>query len=379
MSKCQILKKNPLYRKTYSKKHDRWIYQIDLRTQKFWNGKQIISSFDKRKTDSTYEEVKYALTSKTNLEVFEEFKRLNEDLKPFKTDVSTVVTEYLKTVNVSELTFSQLIDKYIIYSKNRLKEGQSVNTTLSTCELIKKSVLGKLKISEVNHDQIKSYLDKLKWTERTKKNHLIRIKAIINYGMKCNIFESDPTKLITIKVPHQDPEIITTNQFIEMLHACPNNIVTSILLLKSLGIRSNEILKTDFEKCYNIKEHTLIISKSVSKTATSRMIPLQMLKHWKDWYLHFGGIETLKQIDEFQMRKYRKLINKCKCGQNKLRHSAITYHCVLTKFDIQSASVVFGNSAPVLKRYYLGLVSLQTHTNEAENWFNIHPDILTEK
>ncbi len=373
-----IINKSPLYRKVWRSKQKRYLYVIDLRSERFWDGKKVISSWSKSKTDTQLREIKSALKSKRNINIYDEYHELNSRLSEFKTNIRNVVVNYLKSVNENKITFRNLINEYDAVNSKLLKSGPSLETTKSVCKVLAESSLGSVTLNELDKNKIESYFNDLKVSSRTKINRLRRIRAILTYGRKAGINTApDPTGLIKFKLENIDPDTITTSQLIQMLSETNDRVIKSIIILKSYGIRSSEVMGINYAKSLNLEKQTLLITNHVAKTGRSRIIPLADTS-FNEWFHYLGGMKCFDSIDSKAIRKYNKYISRFQFGKNYFRHTAITNQLLRSNFkSIDETALIMGNSGSTIRRHYLGVCSVQNDKKDAEKWFQILPNDLT--
>jgi site-specific recombinase XerD len=352
------------------------VYVLDMRGNRYYtNAPRVIQSYDRSKIEKKYLEIKDAFKSRERIDIYEQYNLFQNQLLKYNKSVSDVVRDFLAQ-QTDTLTFGELVGEYTDYILKQLKEGPSRSTVENLLSLLKRSPLAKIKLTELNEDDVKSYLATVGNTNTTKLNRLRRIKAVLNYAIKKQYLQFDPTSLIKIKGDVRNPEIIDTSKLIACLKRARSPQAKAFLILKSqLGLRNSEVQNLDLKSAINTEKKLVVIEPAVSKTGKRRLIDYSdtSLQPWID----FLSMDAFTEINDKTLNQYTCICRAEKIPNNAFRHSAITYWII--KDDHHSyaeCALRHGNSPAMIEKNYMGAVNLKNDRSEALKWYAVTPDII---
>jgi integrase len=225
-------------------------------------------------------------------------------------------------------------------------------------------------ISSISTSDIEKFLDDVKGRPRTKKNFLTLIGTLFEFAKSRGyLVESHPviSKVQFSAEDVGDIEIFTPEEMSALLAAAKPALVPVLAIAAFAGLRSEEIKKLEWPQVKLEDKHIEVLARN-AKTRNRRVVPIS--ENLRLWLLphrqNTGRVFPFANL-AIQFGKLSK-----KSGivwkKNGLRHSYISYR-VAKVGSAEKVALEAGNSAPVIHRNYLRMVSKP----KANQWFSIKP------
>ena len=171
------------------------------------------------------------------------------------------------------------------------------------------------------------------------------------------------------------PKIITPEKFLEVLEACPSELLPFVVMMGLCGVRREETYKMTWEDVWET-EGCIVVNARDAKMWRRRVFERPpVANEWLAPYRHLIGPIWKHTEGAFNSRldAFRQTVG-LKNKHNVLRHSFGSYRYALTD-NADKTSKEMGNSPTTLKKSYYRLV---TPAQGAE-WFNLMPSTTTDK
>jgi len=293
--------------------------------------------------------------------------KFQQKLREFEENGCTKVKK--ATIN----TFDELIDAWLVYYVETVKEG-TYHNTLHVINKHIRPLLGVYKLDKITpallQNKINDFISNKGGQRQDYKSILALIKRIFNYGISLDLFEHNPMNRTIVhkkktykskKVKYYNKEEF--NLFLDNLNKLSFDnwkstfISTYLRLLAFSGMRSREALALEWSDI-NFKAHTISINKTLNKLEKLEQTPktrssirtievdietLNILKNWKraqvekSWELGVNPpnivfYNLLKQCHygyKYVYQAYRKICDEIEIpniGLHGLRHTHATMY-----------------------------------------------------
>jgi len=230
------------------------------------------------------------------------------------------------------------------------------------------------KLADVGTDEIRLFLERQPWADRTRNNVLGTIVAFYN-AVKAkhlnNVAETAAQRVKIARSKAKTPEIFTPEELTTILACCDNDYLPYFAVAAFAGIRRAEIGRLTFEHI-DWEQNLIHLNTEITKTNRRRTVDLEpCLMAWLSLFKDCKGrltpaknpIEPLKpNLPEGFVWKH-----------NALRHSFASYHLAKHRNSALTSELA-GHSATMLQSIYKALVT----PSAAEAWFSVTPEKVRE-
>jgi integrase len=292
------------------------------------------------------------------------------------------VQSYLKATNRSmhkPRPFPEIAEEFVEALASNGKSKRHVQTMKQHMSEASKTF--SLPIDAITAEDWDQYLRRKGWSNRTRHNHLISLKAVSNYAKRRGYLpreiatEADKVEQISFVQPN--PEIFTPKEMELILKHVEPDGIPFIAIGGFAGIRANEIERLEW-KDVDLESNVIKLDRSKTKTKRRRVVPI--LPNLREWLLPFkngdnGPVVPVAQPQKKYVKQTTDRINaanpeaKFRWKPNGLRHSFVSYHLALENNPAKTA-MICGHSPRQAEENYLELVTKR----EAEKWFAIMPE-----
>lgn len=326
---------------------------------------------------------------------------LSKLLEPTGKSLTEAVEYFLKETDLikrTSMTVKQVAELYLkkLEAKGRGVAHRSVMEGFLNmfCE-----DFGKTKIALLKENQIERWLytkrEERKQSPVTFNNHRNYLVIFLNFAVAKKYITENPAKEIekieTRKRGQERPDRLLTPEDMRLIIAnAPERLKTPIVLMGLCGIRLSEVARLKWSNIM-LRDNTISITEAVSKTKSSRTVPLSDLvckylatveeKDMRKYIYEPKNLEEVKSDDpekedfnrgrklKHELRTYKlRLKGLVNWKGNSLRVSAISYTLEKTGNAFITANQM-GNSPSIIERTYKNL----TNKRQAEKWFAIDP------
>lgn len=323
-----------------------------------------------------------------------------EDLKPLNVPLTVAVSDYVAASQrlPSGVTIKDAVDFFLRrnpsgFPKKTVEEvtGELIaaKTQAGRSELHIRDLESRLgafgrsmqmPISEVTGSMIQAYLDGLKFSGRTRRNHLRHISTLFRFATRRKYLTKDALEeLEAVEKPEVLPSetlIFTPGELREMLSAAPEHLVPQLAIGAFCGLRSAELLRLDWAQV-NLERRFVEVKALNAKTASRRLVPLcdaavawltphikkegRVAYYAEENKFHVAVVEAVNEVREANSKAFN-------WKKNALRHSFCSYRLAVTH-DMAKTSLEAGNSAGMILKHYRELVT----EDEGQEWFGVMP------
>ena len=306
-----------------------------------------------------------------------EYLQAEELLKPFNTNILTVVKKFISTaqIPVANKRPSDFLPEYLTNIKNRGSQIYFLNEKSRLTRFTGAIPQQKL-IGEITQDDIKTFLFNLRKRQCIKGSQTpidtkkeVSIKTFRHYQQSISAFFEEakrkyglPTNpcssLDRIRIPIDDPKFLSVVQAQTVLTASEDkpDIQTYVAIAMFCGLRKAEMGRLTNKAVY-LTDREIVLSAAITKTKQRRVvkIPENAVKYINPQILQQHGDDVIFNKFFFQRLRYF-LRHKLpfKWTQNAFRHTAATYYLAQTKNEYETARQM-GHSITILKQHYAGL------------------------
>jgi site-specific recombinase XerD len=233
---------------------------------------------------------------------------------------------------------------------------------------------GKMKMTEVKRQDIEDWLSESEWSSRTRKNYLVTLTTLFNFGCGREYCTTNPAALIERPILDQRPPgILSVKQALELLKKAletDSEMVSGIAVGLFAGLRRSEICALDWSEI-NLATQEIEVKGIKAKTRQRRIVSIaDNLLEWLRPYQRQSG-SVAPTVDAFGQRlKDLSMAIKIKdWPHNALRHSMGSYFYEKHKSENLTAAEM-GNTPAVVHKHYRTMVN----RNDANEYWNIRPD-----
>jgi len=238
------------------------------------------------------------------------------------------------------------------------------------------------KLSQITGPMIQQYLDSLKLSGRTRRNHLRHITTLFKFAVRRKYLAKDALdELEAVERPEALPTetlIFTPDELREMLFSARPEILRSLVIGAFCGLRSAEILRLHWAQV-NLERRFVEVKALNAKTASRRLVPMcdaavawlspyRKLEGRLAYYSEENKFCTAVVADVNRARQSAGDKRPFQWKKNALRHSFCSYRLAITH-DAAKTALEAGNSPTMVFKHYRELVT----EDEAKAWFAIAP------
>lgn len=305
-----------------------------------------------------------------------EYLQAEELLKPFNTNILTVVKKFISTaqVPVANKRPSEFLSEYLLKLKETKSEIYYVNEKSRLTRFIS-TLPHKKTLGEITPNDVFSFVCTLKKrlpkkglnhpvetkehiSMTTRKNYQHAISAFFEEAKKKYGLPENPcSTLEKINVPVDDPKFLSVAQAQTVLTASQDkpDIQTYAAIAMFCGLRKAEMGRLTSKAVY-LTDREIVLSATITKTKQRRVvkIPENAVKYINPQILQQHGTDII--FDKAFFQRLKRWLHKLpfKWTQNAFRHTAATYYLAQTKNEYETARQM-GHSITILKQHYAGL------------------------
>lgn len=342
-------------------------------TYKLFKCKNEASDFIEKITPKCDEDYS---TKMLTIDKAREYLQAEELLKPFNTNILTVVKKFISTtqVPIANERPSDFLTGYLANLKIKSSKAHYTNTQQRLLRFIS-YLPPKKTLGEISTVDIQKFLDTL-CQRRPKKgirgtyetNKPVSLRTQYHYQNSLSGFFEEAKKkyglpenpcsvLEKINVPVDDPKFLSVAQAQTVLTASQDkpDIQTYAAIAMFCGLRRAEMGRLTSKAVY-LTDREIVLSAAITKTKQRRVvkIPENAVKYIHPQILQQHGTDII--FDKAFFQRLKRWLHKLpfKWTQNAFRHTAATYYLAQTKNEYETARQM-GHSITILKQHYAGL------------------------
>ena len=257
----------------------------------------------------------------------------------------------LPAVKDEGITLEKAVEEFLAYKQGN---GRSKRTIWSlSSELVRFVKHCKVEhLRQVTKEMCKAYIYKAGVSKRTQNHRWLRLNNLLAWAAdpKRDYLDRNPCDLVDkpyVPMPDEMPCIITMEEADRVLAAAKEVGCLKIVALQLLaGLRPSEATEIDMKSCND--KQIAVVGVGKRRNRCRRLVPVcNRLK---------ALLPELRMPDQqmtLENKKKRLLCKKAgvEYGHDALRHTYVSYRAALVGID--KAAMDSGNSAEVIKRYYL--------------------------
>jgi integrase len=237
-------------------------------------------------------------------------------------------------------------------------------------------------VNAIAPDDLRALLDNLKLAPRGFNNTLGSLRTFFAFAQDRGWLSKEADMLAGIEKRREKSvpvEIFTPAEMGELLAHCSPELRPCLALAAFAGLRSEEILRLDWQDVER-RPGFIEIAADKAKTAARRLVPIspnlaqwlavsgrgegRVWRHSKPWF--FESVrDTVRRINEKRKPKAPRFAWKA----NALRHSFISYRLAEIQ-DVNRVALEAGNSPRMIFQHYRELCT----PADARTWFALAPD-----
>lgn len=342
-------------------------------TYKLFKCKNEASDFIEKITPKCDEDYS---TKMLTIDKAREYLQAEELLKPFNTNILTVVKKFISTtqVPIANEQPSDFLTGYLANLKIKSSKAHYTNTQQRLLRFIS-YLPPKKTLGEISTVDIQKFLDTLcqrrpkkgiRGTYETSKPVSLRTQYHYQNSLsgffeeakkKYGLPENPCSTLEKISVPIDDPKFLSVAQAQTVLTASHNkpDIQTYVAIAMFCGLRKAEMGRLTNKAVY-LGDREIVLSAAITKTKQRRVvkIPENAVKYINPQILQQHGTDII--FDKAFFQRLKRWLHKLpfKWTQNAFRHTAATYYLAQTKNEYETARQM-GHSITILKQHYAGL------------------------
>jgi len=247
---------------------------------------------------------------------------------------------------------------------------RSIKSIRNMANLFQKD-FGQIRMKEITHDTIESYLEGKDLNNQTKKNLLNYLGQFFNWAIKKSYHHENPTKKVEITVQNGVPKFFKVSECVEIMKRAKDHDMSSYFALCLFaGIRPNEVERMTWA---NVDLDTKEIHLNPDQTKTKKGRLFTVSENCIEWLKSLDRKQPL--VNPNHKKQKSKVIDGLKCEwiNDGLRHSFATFHHAKYK-SIELLRHDMGNSPNVIAKFYKGMIQ----SAEVEKFWNITPQSLAK-
>lgn len=309
------------------------------------------------------------------------------------------------------LTVAQLAEQYLADMERRKCRPVTITGARNRLNLFSRT-FGQRPAGAIAERDITGWLDKHGGAAQNRNNHRAVIRALFNFGIKRGAIASNPAdKIETVKRDEVIPGIWPVEKVESLLRAAERmrpDTTPALAILAFCGMRPDEVARLDWSSV-NLSERFVRVMPHTSKLRKARLVDLPanavkwLAPHHRTkgpvalpygtfitWRTRIAAVSVLgADVIENRLAKHegkrgtdikregltwKQFIAEAKKTAGELwpvdilRHSYAS-HWLAVNNDAAKLAELMGNSIPVVRRHYLGLVK----PNDGAKYFAIQP------
>lgn len=310
-----------------------------------------------------------------------------EQLRPFGKTLRDATAHYVNWLKAEaakkrSLSVRECIDQFLISRKADVERGDlSKNSFYEVQEranLLSKAI-GDLHIADVTEDRMKTYLDSIPFSARTRENIRLRASNFFNYCKSKGWILSNPCEAVKIRVPRSDTRILSVAEAKHLLTKAEeskfkDHAVPYAALCMFAGLRPGEAEQLDWQHVH-FKTKVIEVLGHTSKGRESRFV--QMEKNVITWLKPYAqargrvvGSNFRKEWETVKRTAGYDPANKnSRWVQDIMRHSYASYWLAIHQNRAQLAELM-GNSVDVIRAHYRRPIL----RNDASKFWSLRPE-----
>jgi integrase len=308
-------------------------------------------------------------------------------LKPFGRSLIDAAKHYVAHLEAEQrkqtaISLQNCLDEWIQSKKAEAARGIISKRTIHEIEgraKLFRSAFKSARISEIDEETVRSFLDSLPVTQRTRLNIRTKLGQFLNYCRLRKWITQNPASTIKVKVPSSEVSILTPEEAKALLkgaqdYSAGQSLVPYAAISLFAGLRPGEAEQLRWEKIH-IETGQIEVLGKTSKTRETRFVRIQPTL--KKWLLAYRGNSGLIIGPNF--RKHWEAVRKSAGYSFKgepgntwpadvMRHSFGSYWLPIHA-DRPRLAEEMGNTVEVIKAHYKRAIP----RGVAEEFWKIQP------
>jgi len=292
-----------------------------------------------------------------------------ERLKPLEKTLRDAVDHYVRWFTAEKkrqesLMMSECVEQYIAARRADLDRGELSKLSFQEIRDRAKKLseaMGGLHVATVTPDTVKTYLDSIPFSARTRINIRLRMSKFFNFCKGKGWIAQNPCEAVKIKAKKGDTKVLTVDEAKRLLMAARESEFASVAVPYAAiclfaGLRPGEAEQLDW-KYVHFDTKTVEVLGHTSKTRDSRFVKMEpTLIEWLKPFAKASGL-----IVGVNFRKKWNSVTKAAgydpkdketCWvQDIMRHSYASYWLAVHQNRAQLAELM-GNSVGVIRAHY---------------------------
>ena len=283
--------------------------------------------------------------------------------------------KYHEFTDLNPKTFSEVYDLFYERAAQR-KLSRRYYETLRHHKTFWVDKFGAQFINTITPDEYVEHLTSSKYSDRSQRNLLATLTAILRFARKRRFVTDENTKVEADlgKLRRTTPEIYTPDDLKKLFIIADPRAIAYIAIMAFGGSRRSEASSPHFTARHIFLEDRMIrLDPEITKTGAGRTLEIpDNLAEWLKLFLKDEGeIFKLSRVKSPEKSVLDAVGLKMK--PNGLRHSFCSYHLAMHRNSALTSDIA-GNSPKILNENYKALVSKAA----AEEWFSITPENVRE-
>ncbi len=292
-----------------------------------------------------------------------------EKLRPFDKTLRDATDHYVAWLKAeyekqSSLLVSECIEQYIATRQADRDRGEL--SKLSFKEIRDRAnrlreAMGGQHIAKVTGDTVRTYLDSIPFSPRTRINIRLRMSKFFNFCKGKGWIEKNPCEEVEIKAKRADTKILSVDEAKNLLAKAAESEFKSVTvpyaaLCLFAGLRPGEAEQLDWQHVH-FKTKTIEVLSHTSKTRDTRFVQMEptLIKWLKPYAKKSGRIVGVNFRPKFEAVRlaagYDPEDKETKWVQDIMRHSYASYWLAIHQNRAQLAELM-GNSVEVIRAHY---------------------------
>lgn len=241
------------------------------------------------------------------------------------------------------------------------------------------TAFGTALVSTIDEQAVRTFLDSLAVTQRTRLNVRTKLGQFLNYCRRRKWIDANPVELVNVRVPSTDVVVLSVDEAKRLLAAAEQSKSASVLvpyvaLGLFAGLRPGEAEQLNWDMIhFNTRE--IEVRGETSKRRETRFVPLnQTLRSWlvrhrkKQGLLICAGFRRLWEDVRISAGYALRRMEGVPWPDDVLRHSYGSYW-LAKKGDRSRLAEQMGNSVQVIRKHYRRAIPRA----EAEAFWKLRP------
>ena len=275
---------------------------------------------------------------------------------------------------ITPMAFNTAVEGWLLHQESRVA-AKTYDVSLKIAERLRDAL--QLDCCDLGRAEVGIFFDSLKSkSPKWRNHHRYVLRGIIKFAIRNHWMPKDhdlDDLLEDEKAPGKKPEIITPEQFGDLLDSASIEMLPMIAIGGFAGARTQEILRLHWDDIWRIKDY-IELGRGITKGKRRRLVPIQpALKKWITQYKRMTGPIWTGTHGQWNYAQQKLFTENGIKGHNLLRHSYASYR-IADEQDASKVSIEMGNSPDVLLRDYRELVTPML----AKEWFSITPTTTSQ-